>query len=225
MTAPLLYSPPATDPLPILYEDADLLVLDKPSGLLSVPGRLAEHKDSLISRVQAVHEEALTVHRLDMDTSGLMVYARSPEVHRALSMAFEARHVTKAYQALVWGEMTEQSGEVDLPLIRDWPNRPKQKVDHDTGKPSKTLWQVTERLDGVTEVRLTPVTGRTHQLRIHMAEIGHGILGDCWYGSEESRGAAGRLCLHASMLQFAHPVTGEVLSFHSDAPFRAGAVL
>ena len=219
MNAPLDYRPPETDPLPIIHEDAAILVLDKPAGLLSVPGRLEQHKDSLILRLQAVYPDALTIHRLDMDTSGLMVFARSASVHRSLSMAFERKAVQKTYVALVWGEMAEDAGEVDLPLIKDWPNRPRHIVDHENGKPSKTLWRVLERHDGETRVALTPLTGRTHQLRIHMAEISHGILGDCWYGSAESMSARHRLCLHACELGFMHPETGEALKFQSKAPF------
>ncbi|MAI90083.1 RluA family pseudouridine synthase [Ponticaulis sp.] len=219
MSAPLIYHPPATDPLPVLYEDEALLVVDKPSGLLSVPGRLELHKDSLILRLQTVYSDALTVHRLDMDTSGLMIYARSKEVHRALSMAFERKQVEKRYLALVWGRVAQDEGEVDLPLIKDWPNRPRHMVDHENGKPSRTLWRVVERFENTTLVELTPVTGRTHQLRIHMAEIGHGILGDCWYGSEDSMAAHERLCLHASQLSFEHPATKKRVTFESDAPF------
>ena len=219
MKAPLVYRPPETDPLPILFEDEALLVVDKPAGLLSVPGRLPEHKDSLALRLQAVYPEALTVHRLDMDTSGLMVFARGPEVHRALSMAFEKKAVAKRYEALVWGEVQGEEGLVDLPLIKDWPNRPRHMVDHDKGKPSQTDWKVIAREEGVTRVALTPLTGRTHQLRIHMAEMGHGILGDCWYGCEASMGARDRLCLHACALEFTHPVSGEAMRFSSPAPF------
>ncbi|MAP95650.1 MAG: RNA pseudouridine synthase [Ponticaulis sp.] len=219
MTAPLDYRPPETDPLPILHMDEALIIADKPRGLLSVPGRLPEHKDSLILRLQDIYPEALVVHRLDMDTSGLMVFARSASVHRQLSMAFERKTVEKGYEALVFGEMADDAGEVDLPLIKDWPNRPRHMVDFENGKPSQTRWQVIERLQGATRVALTPLTGRTHQLRIHMAEIGHGILGDCWYGTAESMSARDRLCLHASKIAFAHPQTTEQVKFTSSTPF------
>lgn len=219
MKAPLDYRPPETDPLPILYADEQLIVVDKPAGLLSVPGRLPQHKDSLALRLQATFPDALTVHRLDMDTSGLMVYARGADTHRALSMAFEKKQVEKRYEALVWGKVSGDEGAVDLPLIKDWPNRPRHMVDFENGKPSQTLWRVIERLEETTRVCLTPVTGRTHQLRIHMAEIGHGILGDCWYGSEASMAARNRLCLHACELSFAHPASGVPLMFKSSAAF------
>lgn len=219
MKAPLIYRPPETDPLPIIFEDEAILVVDKPAGLLSVPGRLPEHKDSLASRLQAVYPDALTVHRLDMDTSGLMVFAKGRDVHRALSMAFEKKAVAKRYEALVWGEVEGDEGMVDLPLIKDWPNRPRHMVDHEKGKPSQTEWRVLARNGGMTRVSLTPLTGRTHQLRIHMAEMGNGILGDCWYGSEASMGARDRLCLHACELGFTHPVSAVVLRFASAAPF------
>lgn len=219
MKAPLDYHPPETNPLPILYQDEQLIVVDKPAGLLSVPGRLPEHKDSLALRLQAEFPDALTVHRLDMDTSGIIVFARGAEMHRALSIAFEKKQVAKRYEALVWGNPSEDDGEVNLPLIKDWPNRPRHMVDFDNGKPSQTLWRVLAREDRAARVALTPVTGRTHQLRIHMAEIGHGILGDCWYGSPDSMGARDRLCLHACELSFAHPASGETLVFKSSAPF------
>lgn len=213
---PLIYQPPATDPLPVLYQDEALLIVHKPAGLLSVPGRLPEHRDSLLSRLQAIYPDALTVHRLDMATSGLMVFARGKESHRALSIAFEKRQVHKRYLARVLGT-PDASGLVDLPLITDWPNRPRQIVDHDIGKPSQTEWQLLSS-DGETSlVKLTPITGRSHQLRVHMAEIGHPILGDQFYGTDASRVMADRLCLHASELGLVHPVTGAPLSFETEA--------
>ena len=219
MKAPLIYHPPETDPLPVLFVDDALLVVDKPAGLLSVPGRLDQHKDSMILRLQDVYPDALTVHRLDMDTSGLLVYARGAANHRALSKAFEVRKVLKTYEALVWGAPEASKGKIELPLMRDWPNRPKQKVDMLDGKPSETLWELISQDDGHARVRLTPVTGRTHQLRVHMAAIGHGILGDCFYGSDESMAARDRLCLHARRLTFAHPGTGDMMEFASSPPF------
>ncbi|MFC6198436.1 RluA family pseudouridine synthase [Ponticaulis profundi] len=218
-SSPLLYQPPATDPLPILYQDDWLMIVDKPAGLLSVPGRLEQHKDSLALRLDVAFPGTRTVHRLDMDTSGLMVFARDEETHRSLSRAFERKQVDKKYTALVHGVMAEDSGWVELPLIKDWPNRPKQKVDFELGKPSRTEWSVLSREDNVTRVELIPITGRTHQLRVHMAEIGHGILGDCWYGSEASMSARDRLCLHAGYLGFQHPATGEPLQYKSEADF------
>lgn len=219
IASPFIYSPPETDPLPVLYEDEAILVVDKPAGLLSVPGRLEEHKDSLFLRLEAVYPDVLTVHRLDMSTSGLMVFARGKSAHRALSKAFEARSVEKRYTALVHGEPDTRSGEIDLPLIKDWPNRPRQKVDFEIGKPSKTLWRMIEGNADTSLVELVPVTGRTHQLRLHMAAIGHPILGDEFYGTPESMNAAPRLCLHASALSFTHPVSTEPMEFASEPGF------
>lgn len=212
------YAPPETDPLPILYHDDHILVLDKPSGLLSVPGRLEEHKDCLITRVQKERPKALVVHRLDMETSGLMVMAMSSEAQRNLSTQFEKRRIGKTYEALIDGCPDEQCGVIDLPLIKDWPNRPKQMVDHEKGKPSQTEWAVMSDEEGnKTRVRLTPLTGRTHQLRVHMAAVGHPILGDTLYEGE--RPGIERLCLHATHLSFAHPASAERATFFSAAPF------
>lgn len=220
MTAsPFLYRPPATDSLPIIHADEAVLVVDKPSGLLSVPGRLPEHKDSLFLRLQALWPDVLTVHRLDMSTSGLMVFALSPEAHRFLSVGFERRKVKKAYLAKVWGHPVNDRGEIDLPLIRDWPNRPRQKVCFETGKPSKTVWACLRRDPDGALLRLTPETGRTHQLRVHLSETGHPILGDDMYGTRASYQAADRLLLHASELAFTHPVSREDMHFHSEADF------
>lgn len=202
-----------------IYADTHLLVLDKPAGLLSVPGRLPENKDCLALRVQADFPDALIVHRLDMATSGLMIMARGPEVHRALSMAFAERRVQKRYVAIVEGEMADDSGEVDLPLITDWPNRPRQMVDHERGKPSLTRYNVLARLGDRTRVALEPVTGRSHQLRVHMMALGHPILGDVFYAPPEVEGLSPRLCLHAEALSLIHPVTGEALNFYITAAF------
>ena len=195
-----------------------MLVAKKPAGLLSVPGRLPENKDCLITRLQAAYPDALTVHRLDMATSGLMVFARGAETHRALSKAFADRHVSKRYIAVVAGRL-EGQGEVDLPLITDWPNRPRQMVDHEIGKPSLTRWRALVH-DGVTtRVELEPVTGRSHQLRVHMMAIGHPIVGDVFYAPPEIEASSSRLLLHAERLTLPHPVSGEVIDFHSPAPF------
>lgn len=206
------------DPV-VLYEDEAILVVEKPSGLLSVPGRGPENQVSLISKVQKIHPDALIVHRLDMPTSGLMVLARSPEVHRALSMAFAAREVSKRYEALVAGRVEKDVGEVDLPLITDWPNRPRQMVDHQIGKPSKTLYEVLSRHEDHTRVSLVPVTGRSHQLRVHMMALGHPILGDLFYAPEDVCAKSERLLLHACDLGFDHPVTGKKMRFCSQVPF------
>ena len=207
------YSPPTDPYLDVVYSDAQLLVLDKPSGLLTVPGRDPAHKDSLASRAQAEYPDALIVHRLDMDTSGLVVMARGADVHRQLSRLFQNRQVEKSYLARVWGEPEQDGGEVDLPLICDWPNRPKQKVCFESGKPSLTRWQKLDS-DGETSLlKLVPVTGRSHQLRVHMMALGYPILGDPFYAHDEARSAAPRLLLHAQELGFEHPVLGKEMHF------------
>jgi tRNA pseudouridine32 synthase/23S rRNA pseudouridine746 synthase len=202
----------------VIYLDDHMLVAEKPAGLLSVPGRLPENKDCLITRLQIDYPDALTVHRLDMATSGLMVFARGAEAHRTLSKAFADRLVNKRYIAVVAGALTGE-GEVDLPLITDWPNRPRQRVDHEIGKPSLTRWRVLAHEEGTTRVELEPVTGRSHQLRVHMMAIGHPILGDVFYAPPEIERLSPRLLLHAERLSLPHPVSGEVMDFHSAASF------
>lgn len=207
-----------------LYIDDTLLVLDKPSGLLAVPGRGADKQDCLAARVQARYPDALIVHRLDMATSGLMVMARGPAAQRALSKAFAAREVNKRYVAVVAGRLDasqEDWGVIDLPIIVDWPNRPVRIVDHQRGKPSLTRWRVLAYDAGAasTRVELEPITGRSHQLRVHLRELGHPILGDALYAPPEVQARAGRLLLHACSLHFVHPLTGEALAFERPAPF------
>jgi tRNA pseudouridine32 synthase/23S rRNA pseudouridine746 synthase len=204
--------------LDIIYQDASLIVVNKPAGLLAVPGRGADKQDCLASRVQAEFSDALVVHRLDMATSGLLLFARGAEMQRRLSHLFRERLVAKCYVAVVSGRLELLSGEIDLPLIHDWPNRPRQKVDHESGKPSLTRYRVLAHDDGTTRVELEPFTGRTHQLRVHMAAIGHPIMGDALYGGE-AEGRAERLLLHASALSFAHPLNAEMLSLASEPPF------
>lgn len=206
--------------LDLIYRDDSIIVVNKPAGLLAVPGRGADKQDCLASRVQAEFPGALVVHRLDMATSGLMLFARDAEMQRRLSYLFSAREVQKCYVAVVAGRVEPSSGEIDLPLICDWPHRPRQKVDHESGKPSLTRYrsQSYDASTDTTRVGLEPVTGRTHQLRVHMAAIGHPILGDVLYGKENS-GRAERLLLHASMLSFFHPLGAEQLSLASTPPF------
>lgn len=213
------YQPPPDEGLAILYLDEELIALDKPSGLLSVPGRSEAARDSLASRVQKRFPEALTVHRLDMETSGVIVMARSRAAHRTLSLAFERRATAKRYVAVLAGNPDQDSGEIDLPLIADWPNRPLQKVDLLQGKPSLTRWRVEQRSTDRCRVELEPVTGRSHQLRVHMLALGHPILGDALYAPEASRCAAPRLMLHAQWLALSHPGSGERLEIASPAPF------
>jgi tRNA pseudouridine32 synthase/23S rRNA pseudouridine746 synthase len=211
------YNPPDT-PLAILHHDHELLVVDKPSGLLSVPGKGEHLADCLLSRVQAAFPEALLVHRLDRDTSGVMVFAVTPNAQRHLGLQFERRHVKKVYVARVWGEIAEKTGTVDLPLIVDWPNRPRQHVNFETGKPAVTDWRVVRVEDGTTRVRLYPHTGRSHQLRVHMKEIGHPILGDPFYAEGAARDFP-RLMLHAESLKLRHPDGGRGMSFRAKCPF------
>ncbi len=212
-----LYAPPDT-PLAVLHANHELLVVDKPSGLLSVPGKGAHLADCLLSRVQAAYPEALLVHRLDRDTSGVMVFALTPQAQRHLGLQFEKRQVKKTYVARVWGRMAQKTGTVDLPLIVDWPNRPLQMVDHDTGKPAQTDWRVLRIEDGTTRVRLAPHSGRSHQLRVHMKEIGHPILGDPFYAAGPAREFP-RLMLHSESLRLRHPDGGKGMTFKSRVPF------
>lgn len=215
---PFIYTPPL-HALDIIHLDDQILAVNKPSGLLSVPGKAAEHRDCLETRVKGAYPDALLVHRLDMDTSGLMVFARTKEAQRHLGLQFERRHLEKIYVARVRGRMADDHGTVNLPLIVDWPNRPLQKVDHDVGKPSVTRWSVLEREDNATRVELRPKTGRSHQLRVHMLEIGHPILADKFYGDNDVIAAAGRLQLHAYKLCLRHPIGGEWLCLEAPCPF------
>jgi tRNA pseudouridine32 synthase/23S rRNA pseudouridine746 synthase len=207
-----------------LYVDDTLLVVDKPSGLLAVPGRGADKQDCLSARVQARYSDALIVHRLDMATSGLMVMARGPAAQRELSRAFAAREVQKRYMAIVAGRLEAPAtawGVIDLPIIVDWPNRPLRIVDRQSGKPSLTRWRVLgeDETGSNTRVELEPVTGRSHQLRVHLRELGHPILGDALYAPPDVQARSGRLLLHACSLSFVHPLTGKALAFESAAPF------
>jgi tRNA pseudouridine32 synthase/23S rRNA pseudouridine746 synthase len=208
----------------LIFADDTLLVVDKPSGLLSVPGRGADKQDCLSARVQAGYPDALIVHRLDMATSGLMVMARGAAAQRELSQAFAARAVNKRYVAVVAGRLEtppEGWGVIDLPIMVDWPNRPLRVINHAHGKPSLTRWRVLGHDEaGVnTRIELEPITGRSHQLRVHLRELGHPILGDALYAPPEVQSLASRLLLHAWSLSFAHPVTGERLVFECVAPF------
>ncbi|MGV6848241.1 MAG: RluA family pseudouridine synthase [Marinibacterium sp.] len=211
------YAPPDT-PLAILHDDHELLIVDKPAGLLSVPGKGAHLADCLLTRLQAAFPEALLVHRLDRDTSGVMVFARSPHAQRHLGLQFEKRHVRKTYLARVAGRLEPRTGTIDLPLIVDWPNRPKQKVCHETGKAALTDWRVFRHEPEATRVRLMPRTGRSHQLRVHMQALGHPILGDPFYADPVAH-AAPRLMLHAEDLRIKHPDGGKSMTFRASPPF------
>ncbi|MDC3188517.1 bifunctional tRNA pseudouridine(32) synthase/23S rRNA pseudouridine(746) synthase RluA [Pseudoalteromonas elyakovii] len=215
----LNYNPPMTPYLSIVYQDDDLLIVNKPSGLLTVPGKDPKHADCLIARINRVFPTAKIVHRLDMATSGIICLAMHKEAHRNLSIQFQDRKTAKRYIARVFDKLEQETGSVDLPLICDWPNRPKQMVDHDNGKPSLTHFKVLEYEQNATRVELTPITGRSHQLRVHMLSLGHPILGDKLYAHPEAFAMAPRLQLHAEMLTLAHPASGETLIFEAAPEF------
>jgi tRNA pseudouridine32 synthase/23S rRNA pseudouridine746 synthase len=215
----------------LIYRDDTLLVVNKSAGLLAVPGRGAEKQDCLSVRIQKEFPDALVVHRLDMATSGLIVFARGAEMQRHLSRMFREREIDKRYVALVKGRVEPLTGEVDLPIAADWPNRPLRKIDVDTGKPALTRYRVLgyvnetattslrdtqgKSISETSRVELEPVTGRTHQLRVHMAAIGHPIVGDALYGVQ----AADRMMLHACSLRFFHPENGKLVDLRSAPPF------
>lgn len=211
------YAPPDV-PLEIVHEDHEVLVVGKPHGLLSVPGKGAHLADCLLSRIQAVFPHALLVHRLDRDTSGVMVFALTPHAQRHLGLQFEKRQIRKTYVARVAGEVAESAGEIDLPLIVDWPNRPKQMVDHENGRPALTEWKRLKVGEGESRLRLFPKTGRSHQLRVHCLAIGHPILGDPFYATGPARDHP-RLMLHSESLRFRHPDGGRSLTFTLKTPF------
>ena len=203
-----------------VHEDAALLVVNKPTLLLSVPGRADDNKDCLITRLQENgYPEARIVHRLDWETSGLIVLARDADSHRELSRQFHDRETEKAYTALCWGEPELDSGRIEAPLRYDPPTKPRHVVDFELGRHALTFWRVMERHGNWSRVELTPVTGRSHQLRVHMLSIGHPLLGDRLYAEGEALELRDRLCLHASMLALTHPQSGERLRFESPAPF------
>ncbi len=217
MTVSSEYTPPS-DPLDILHHDAQLLVVNKPAGLLSVPGKGEHLSDCLIARLQAAFPEVLLVHRLDRDTSGVMVFAMTPHAQRHLGLQFEKRMTKKTYVARLTGRLEPRSGTVDLPLIVDWPNRPLQKVCHETGKPAETEWKVLSHGADETRVRLMPRTGRSHQLRVHMLSLGHPILGDPLYATGAAREHP-RMMLHSEELRLKHPDGGASHKFRVKAPF------
>ena len=204
-----------------LHVDAACIVVVKPAGLPAVPGRGEHLQDCMAARVQAQFADALVVHRLDMATSGLMLFARGAFAQRVLSRAFERREVHKRYVAVVHGRIDPPDGEVSLPLRADWPNRPRQQVDMAHGKPSLTRYRVLahDPLANTSRVMLEPVTGRSHQLRVHLCAIGHPILGDALYAPAAVQAMAGRLLLHAESLAFMHPVDGQTLCVSHDPPF------
>ena len=210
--------------LSVVYADESLLVVEKPAGLLSVPGRGEDKQDCLSARALLHYPDALIVHRLDMATSGLMIFARGTVAQRRLNDAFADRSVTKRYTAIVDGHLAappESWGLIDLPILVDWPNRPRRMINHEQGKPSQTRWQVHSHntLEATTRVALEPVTGRSHQLRVHLLALGHAIVGDALYGSPRIQAMSERLLLHACTLELPHPVSGQSMRFVSAAPF------
>lgn len=212
------YCPP-DDPLDVIHEDHEILVVNKPAGLLSVPGKGPHLADCLLRRLEAAFPGVLLVHRLDRDTSGVMVFALTPHAQRHLGLQFEHRRTKKTYVARVSGEIAEKTGEIDLPLAVDWPNRPRQQVDHENGRPAQTAWRVLRKGGGESRVRLMPRTGRSHQLRVHMAAIGHPILGDPFYAEGPARDDHPRLMLHSEELRLLHPDGGQGMTFRAKAPF------
>ena len=211
------YAPPP-DPPQILQADHELLFVNKPAGLLSVPGKGPELADCLIERLRVAFPEVLLVHRLDRDTSGVMVFALTPHAQRHLGLQFEKRQTRKHYIALVQGDLQPETGRVDLPLAVDWPNRPRQMVCHDTGRPAQTDWKVLKREGTHTRARLAPLTGRSHQLRVHMLALGHPILGDPLYAEGAARDYP-RLMLHAQSLRLRHPDGGRGITVSAPCPF------
>ncbi len=210
------YQPPDV-PLRVLHQDDQVIVVDKPAGLLSVPGKLEGRRDCLELRLRAAFWDSLLVHRLDCDTSGVMIFARTKLAQGFLGQEFEQRRAKKTYVAVVAGRMTDDRGRIDLPIGADWQHRPRQKVDHVNGRAAITDWEVTARHSYGTHVRLYPQTGRSHQLRVHMAALGHPILGDPIYS--EDAAAHSRLMLHAEVLGLHHPGTGAWIEYRAECPF------
>lgn len=218
MKPALIYKPPQK-PIEVIHQDDHVLVVDKPAGLLSVPGRLPEHKDSLISRIQEQWPTALTVHRLDMETSGVVIFALSKAAQSHLARQFQERLTEKTYIARIWGQTETSEGLIDVPLICDWPNRPKQKIDHEHGKAAQTHWRVLESEPKTTLVELKPITGRSHQLRVHMLHLGHPIVGDRLYATGDTLSFSDRLQLHSQSLTICTESKTAPKTFQTPVPF------
>lgn len=214
------YNPPQEPWLDLVYRDDYIAVVNKPSGLLSVPGNQPQYYDSAMSRVKEKYGFCEPAHRLDMATSGILLFALSKAADRELKRQFREREPKKYYQALVWGHMEQDHGVVELPLICDWENRPRQKICFERGKRAVTFYDVLQRYpNNTTRVKLTPITGRSHQLRLHMLALGHPILGDKFYAHPQAKALSPRLCLHAESLQIQHPITGETMEFTAPVGF------
>ena len=208
------YNPPQEPWLDLVYRDDYIAVVNKPSGLLSVPGNQPQYYDSAMSRVKEKYGFCEPAHRLDMATSGILLFALSKSADRELKRQFREREPKKYYQALVWGYLEQEQGMVELPLICDWENRPRQKICFERGKRAVTFYDVLQRYpNNTTRIKLTPITGRSHQLRLHMLALGHPILGDKFYAHPQAKALSPRLCLHAESLQIRHPITGETMEF------------
>jgi tRNA pseudouridine32 synthase/23S rRNA pseudouridine746 synthase len=215
-----VYNPPTAPYLDILYQDDDIVVLNKPAGLLSVPGRENKHKDSLALRILRVWPNACVVHRLDLATSGIIVLAMRKSAQSHIGRQFQQKKISKTYFARVEGVILEDEGLIDLPIRCDWENRPRQIVDFEQGKSSQTKWKVIQREDQTTLVELTPITGRTHQLRVHLQQIGHPILGDDFYATAlGKKRSPQRLALHAGHLTLTHPSKETLMTFNCAVPF------
>jgi len=214
------YSPPPYKTLEILYIDDDIIALNKPSGLLSVPGRGEDKQDCMLSRLQIEYPQALVIHRLDMPTSGILLFALNREMQKSMGMLFEQKKIEKEYIARVHGIPKQTSGIIDQPLLTDWNNRPKQKIDYRNGKPSLTKYHwLSSDEDNNSLILLQPVTGRSHQLRVHMSSLGHAILGDDLYGTAQTRNASKRLLLHAQNIKFVHPLTHHSININCKVHF------
>ncbi len=214
------YNPPQEPWLDLVYRDDYIAVVNKPSGLLSVPGNQPQYYDSAMSRVKEKYGFCEPAHRLDMATSGILLFALSKAADRELKRQFREREPKKYYQALVWGHLEQDHGVVELPLICDWENRPRQKICFERGKRAVTFYDVLQRYpNNTTRVKLTPITGRSHQLRLHMLALGHPILGDKFYAHPQAKALSPRLCLHAESLQIQHPITGETMEFTAPVGF------
>ena len=214
------YNPPQEPWLDLVYRDDYIAVVNKPSGLLSVPGNQPQYYDSAMSRVKEKYGFCEPAHRLDMATSGILLFALSKAADRELKRQFREREPKKYYQALVWGHVEQDHGAVELPLICDWENRPRQKICFERGKRAVTFYDVLQRYpNNTTRVKLTPITGRSHQLRLHMLALGHPILGDKFYAHPQAKALSPRLCLHAESLQIQHPITGETMEFTTPVGF------
>lgn len=209
----MIYNPPLKPLLNVIYADDDILILNKPSGLLSVPGRKPEHKDSLQTRAQQKHPSATTVHRLDMETSGIMVMALNKSSHKFISLQFEKRLIKKSYLARVYGNPKTNSGTIDAPLICDWPNRPKQIIDYDNGKKAITHWKKIKTETHTCLLQLYPITGRSHQLRVHLKHIGLPIVGDRLYAPPAALNYSNQLQLHSQEITMKHPKSQQIISF------------